>query len=268
MFYKKPPPPPYLICGVPKYRGQSVKWVPSDTEEHYNNNLADPHFKELLLINNWIGNEFTYDFNLFGFRSPELISADDGKESVLFLGCSHTFGIGLPLENTYPYIVSKDLNINYWNLAVPGSSLDTAFRLASYWIDVLKPTYVVLGKTEETRVEMHSPNDDNCWHWNVTNKKNVPIDSIEDADKDAIIRWYQNYYIHSKNQYKFNVLKNIAGIKHYAQSAGSRFIELGVIDLLQSIWHKTDLARDCAHAGVKANIKLADVVKYLILEQK
>ena len=267
MFYKSPPAPPYTTCGIPYLANRSVEWLSPDGEEQYNKHLSDSHFKELLIKNNWVDSKFTYDFNSFGFRSPEPDPVDNGKESILFLGCSHTFGVGLPLENTYPYIVSKDLNIDYWNMSVPGSSLDTAFRLASYWLNILKPTYIFLGRPDETRIEMHSTESNHCWHWNVSNEKIVPELYMEDIDKDAVIRWYENYYIHSKNQYKFNALKNIAGIKHYAQMSGSIFIEFDPVNILKPYSSNQDLARDCWHAGVNSNIILADVVKFLISEQ-
>ena len=68
------------------------------------------------------------------------------------LGCSISFGTGLPYENTWPYLVSRKLNLSCWNLSQPASSLDTCYRLANHWVPILKPKYIfqyIIGSGKE-----------------------------------------------------------------------------------------------------------------------
>ena len=83
---------------------RTVKWLPWDTEERYIENLKlNP---QALENNGWINKEFTYQFNSFAFRCEEFTN----DPSILFLGCSHTVGVGLPIEHTWPTVVANKLN--------------------------------------------------------------------------------------------------------------------------------------------------------------
>jgi hypothetical protein len=71
--------------------------------------------------------EFTYKFNNYKFRSDDFF-IEDASENYLFSGCSHTFGLGLPIETTWGYQVNQSLNgKKFLNLAVSGSSYKQIF---------------------------------------------------------------------------------------------------------------------------------------------
>ena len=58
-----------------------------------------------------------YNLNLLGYRSIEF-----KKVSLITAGCSVTYGMGVPLEETWSSIFSKKLNKKNVNLAAPGWS--------------------------------------------------------------------------------------------------------------------------------------------------
>ena len=73
-----------------------VEWIPSDTEEAFLERLEkDPTNASLL---HYLENPITYELNNYGFRTPVYFT--EGIEGNVFLGCSHTMGIGHYLENT------------------------------------------------------------------------------------------------------------------------------------------------------------------------
>jgi hypothetical protein len=76
----------------------------------------------------WVNVDISYDLNPQGFRAPDLESYLDQKISVA-LGCSHTFGQGLPYDWTWPGIVEKQLDHPLLNLGVCSGSSDTVARL-------------------------------------------------------------------------------------------------------------------------------------------
>lgn len=76
--------------------------------------------------------DVVYRFNDFGFRSNDFsnISKDD---SLLFVGCSITEGIGLPYEHIWSNQLTQMLNqgekkFRAFNMSLAGTGLDTMFR--------------------------------------------------------------------------------------------------------------------------------------------
>lgn len=67
-------------------------------------------------------NKILYKYNSLGHRSIEL--SELPVDYLLFIGCSFTEGIGLSIENTFADIVSKTLNIGYYNAGKGGSGPD------------------------------------------------------------------------------------------------------------------------------------------------
>lgn len=59
-----------------------------------------------------------YVLNSAGLRGPEL----DGSADIVALGCSQTFGQGVPEQDTWPNKLAKATNMSYVNLAVPSES--------------------------------------------------------------------------------------------------------------------------------------------------
>jgi len=125
-----------------------------DSEERYEENLKNYISKLRLQKFNWIDSTFTYKFNSHGFRCDEF-TEDPG---VMFLGCSHTCGIGLPIENTWAYLVSQQLNLKMINLGIGGSGLDTAFRLANHYIPQLKPKVLIHLQSHQARFSLVTKN--------------------------------------------------------------------------------------------------------------
>jgi hypothetical protein len=133
---------------------QEILWHGTDSKELYQKNLSRNRLQ--LEQYNWIDRPITYKFNSHGFRADKFDSTDPG---VMFIGCSHTLGVGLPVESTWAHIVSSELKLKNYNLGIGGSSNDTAFRLVHYWIDQLRPDLVIFLSADRTRLELHIDDD-------------------------------------------------------------------------------------------------------------
>lgn len=72
-----------------------------------------------------------YNHNSDGFRSPEFDKLNNEKK-VLFLGCSHTYGVGLPEEYRFSNILSEKINYKFANISSPGDSVMSQVRKA-FW---------------------------------------------------------------------------------------------------------------------------------------
>ena len=92
------------------------EFMPQDRQESYEANCMkypDWEYKSI---------KVHYRFNEFGHRC---VSPNDLEDDyILYLGCSHTVGIGLATEHTYTDIVARSLGRSYYNLSVSGSGPD------------------------------------------------------------------------------------------------------------------------------------------------
>jgi len=220
-----------------EYSNQILNWLPMDTEDLYQKNLQDQY--DSLKKYNWIDANITYKFNSYGFRSDEFSS----EPNIVFLGCSHTVGIGLPLESTWPYLISNQLQLKRFNLGIGASSNDTAFRLALTWISKLKPKLVIFLSTDEYRLELHTENtiaDIGPWSNNQGH-------------------FYKEWVTNCNNS-KLNYLKNKLAVQQICMDNNIKFLEqsfAGIIPMLRMAG-VYDFARDLSHRGVESNKIIAN----------
>lgn len=156
----------------------------------------------------WNARPFKYYLNDWGHRCGEIdVNADN---NILFLGCSLTFGIGLPKEETWPYLVSKELGMREVNLAVPGGGLDSAFRLYNAWQYEIKAPITILMIPPGKRIEFEDKDKYIRYgHWSPGIIGNKDVD-------DFILK-----YKFEDKPYNTIHDKNIAAIKWIANDTNS-----------------------------------------------
>ena len=217
-----------------KYANQELLWYPYDDVETYNKNLIERH--EDLVRLGWLDRTITYKFNSNGFRSAEF-----QEGSIVYLGCSITFGIGLPLENIFPSLVSDKLELHCCNLAVSGSSNDTAFRLAEYWLSRIKPKMVILMSPDSSRIELVGKE----------------IINYRPSSSTSHMIYYQRWLMDNENA-RLNQLKNSLAIEQICNSMGIKFLMFTIENDFCFI--ENDLARDLSHPGLASHAKMADLI--------
>ena len=126
-----------------KYANKTYQWLleGTDTIDDWNRNLKNSETRRELEKNGWLTHlGFEYRYNRFGFRGDDFSGRPDG----LAFGCSHTFGVGLPENDTWVSQFSRISNSAVWNLGVSGGSLDTVYRLVSFWVRHVRPEFVLV----------------------------------------------------------------------------------------------------------------------------
>ena len=85
--------------------------------------------------------DIKYDLNSWGFRCDEFENLDSADSINVFLGCSHTFGVGVQEEDTWAYNFWKEIksqkpgkNIPYLNLAHGGRGFSFMVRALDSFI--------------------------------------------------------------------------------------------------------------------------------------
>jgi len=92
-----------------------------------------------------------YRINSDGFRSDHFKKIKNNETSILFGGCSWTFGEGIPEEYTWTRLLTNKIEkkigtkINYFNTAYMGSSIDLIIRNIMAFIRKYgAPTYIFI----------------------------------------------------------------------------------------------------------------------------
>jgi hypothetical protein len=184
-------------------------------------------------IQYYIQNPITYKLNTYQLRSDEFSLNEIGN---VFLGCSDTFGVGQSWEHTWPYILSKIAfpDDKIYNLGVPGSGSDTAFRILNHLKDKIKIKNIFHWLPVRHRYEIYLGND----------KKDPSIGSIiidSNGTKSDYISGYTQVTPQTEidnglfsNEYIMNSmstdtslsitdLKNILAIKSIANTLGINY---------------------------------------------
>lgn len=112
----------------------TLDWLVADTQElfekHYNEHPNSIH------LQNYISKPIKYKLNNYGFRTNDDFNKFDIGN--IFLGCSHTFGIGHHLKNVWSYKLSQTIGDRFYNLGEPGSGIMEQYRILFNFIDKLK----------------------------------------------------------------------------------------------------------------------------------
>lgn len=223
---------------------------PSCLEFYENNKYAGHDSKKLYEDNlknkpiNWYyrNKPISYLYNNLGHRCKNLdeINLDN---YILFIGCSHTEGVGNSIEDTYPYIVSKQLNCDYYNLSVGGTGLDTMMHNLHMWLYKIKqkPKQIVWQWPEETRFLSFDGNDIK-FHGMWQDEIHV---------RNFILAGDMVNYFHARIKLAEILLEhipNLLEIEFFTKKNNNIFFE------------KLDVARDDLHYGYKSNENLANLI--------
>lgn len=190
--------------------------------------------------------KLTYTFNQYGHRCKN-IDEIDLNNYILFFGCSHTEGTGNYIEDTFPYIVSQKLSMDYYNLGLRSSGVDVQLHNLFVWVTRNKlPNYLIWQWPPEPRIPVI-----------LKNKKIRQLGSwCTDEEEISLLYNAQKLkYCSAKRYMVSSILKNL----------NIPVIEINV-DSNPGVffYQKIDSARDVFHYGPKSNLKLSNtIVNYI-----
>jgi len=230
-----------------KKNNHSIRWADRNLAKDWYTIKSEAQFKALPKEQQDYWNKqptISYKLNSHGFRSDEF-SEEECRESITFLGCSNTYGSHLHKENTWSYLVAKELNLKEINLGIPAGSLDSAFRVYNEWQPIHKSKITCLFIPPGSRMETTG---EGCWD-------NIGQWNLARTDTSAETRLFIADLLSDINQ-EVRTDRNIAAIKYIAQETQSKLIVMNYNEALLSLL--VDTARDGFHPGPKSNRFLAD----------
>lgn len=157
-------PKPHILCRKHWFEKLSTEYSFLNFREREHNEVFIPNAKKEYNIP-W---KYSYKRNKFDFRS---IDFHENTEIVV-LGCSHTFGVGVPIEFIWPTFVGNITGVkDIVNLSVVGSSVSFQVRLLANYINKYNAPKIVLCNFPDFnryeiidnfgRIKMGSSNDAN-----------------------------------------------------------------------------------------------------------
>tara|TARA_R110000868_G_scaffold248113_1_gene504492 strand:+ start:3271 stop:4287 length:1017 start_codon:yes stop_codon:yes gene_type:complete len=140
----------FPLINVP-LRGKVHDWLPSVTNQFYDIDKESLFEQNKLKYGkDWIwydSNKISYKFNSHGYRMKEFDQINQSNY-IVTLGCSNTFGLGLPLEETFAYKIADKLRCDLVNAAVCGGSNDIIINnLTRILKNENKPKQIIINWT-------------------------------------------------------------------------------------------------------------------------
>lgn len=186
--------------------------------------------------------KLVYSFNHRGHRCKNIEEIDQDNY-ILFVGCSHTLGVGLELEKTYPYLLSTAMNMDYYNLAIPGTGMDTVeYNLLTWFFKInKKPKLVVIQWPDHSRFIEYDPVRSNILPQGTWNNQSNYVSFIVNAEDTGMFN--------ARKAITNRLIKNVVNVPMITFNFGSQQ-DYGIFDLNMP---RLDRARDLAHAGIKSH---------------
>lgn len=224
-----------------KYKNQVLGFCSSDTEDKFRTNLEtqpeDWYYRNTAI-------EYRYNDN--GHRSKEIKDLDFDNY-ILFTGCSHTEGIGVELEKSYPYRLSKLLDLDYYNMAVEGTGIDVLeYNLLTWFAKFSKkPKFVVSQWPDHSRFLSQYPGYENFIPNGTWSKD-------KDSEKFFAAAEISGFY-HARKNISYRLLHNVIDVP----IIGVFISSLASYDAESVRVRKLDMARDLQHSGILTNEDVA-----------
>lgn len=182
--------------------GKEFQWFSTDNPDRYN---RESGYSE---------SDISYKFNSHGYRCDEL-----QKSSMLFLGCSYTFGVGLPLQDVWAAKLAAHFNTPYCNVAFHGGSATYNLRALQKVWDLVKPDKVIALLPYSHRLEFFS--DDPGNPLKVWVKSGIRSQNFSGPDRERLL----NYELYTnQRQEDLHLLSHVFSMNNFVKAKGSRFI--------------------------------------------
>ena len=224
---------------------QTFLFYEYDSQELFNANLNKMP-KDWYYRNNTI----TYELNELGHRSPNVNNLDFNNY-ILFCGDSHTFGIGLELEKTYPYLTAKQLQTSYYNIGLGGTGVDAMYYNFNTWVHTYKKPKLAVFYWSDFDRFLYYHNDELIPY--------LVSKNIEDCNRFV---YYGDIigYFNTRAQFFYKNIELISSFHNIPT------IHISFMQPIKEVPYTTverepnDDARDLRHAGIQTHQSITDCV--------
>jgi hypothetical protein len=226
--------------------------------------------------------DVTYRVNRLGIRTSGIDLVKDYVHT-LMLGCSFTFGEGLPYKMTWPYLISKKYSCSFENLGFPGAAISRIARILTTILPIKKPKRVIVLFPSHGRQELFTtittplPGDNSSFDTinyspgyphSVSSYQKICLDYEQSLSSHIdLVDMYKNFHIIKLLADNLGIELIVSSWDHYVHEK-----LYDVFDESQIAAHfhylaqdkKNDKARDGMHPGENPNRVFTANIEYLI----
>jgi len=204
--------------------------------------------------------DFTYSLNKQGWRCDNFEDMDFRMQSIIYLGCSHTFGYSIPEEEVWcsqlHKMIEKEVNKKYnlLNLGVPGGSVDEWLRFIPY-IKKFNPAMIISNTPHVGRMLY------------IGDEWDMPIPLTIGMDLKYLrktIKIYEQLSLHAKDWFTYKHHMTLNVMQSFCETLNINFYESSFpimsddfnnnIEPYKSLKHsQSRFGRDGSHAGFEIN---------------
>lgn len=225
-------------------------WQGMDSEPTYHQNMNASSQRALLQQWGWDTTEISYQLNSWGFRSEGCREFDTVSEpSLITLGCSFTFGTGLPESVIWPRVTADSLGLRLINLGTGGHGLTLGTRwLLTEGDCIPNPAAIAVLIPPPGRIT-----------WINRYGDNVIGNTFSMTDFQHYALLVNNIDLNSFSTY----MADIAAIRLWARSKN---IPVAIFEGFPCSAGQHGLARDLRHHGVPWHTVAADTVRSKLVD--
>lgn len=219
---------------------------------------------------------YEYEYDNFGFRNiPELATIERltprlWKESYVCIGCSWTFGTGVPGRNTWPVFLQEQIGTRCLNLGVGGAGIETTYRILNAWIKHFgcKPKGVLILGWFTPRLEIAETDRDAYTRYTVggpDSPKKVAAELINEGNTHTVYTTFRKKFAELKEEYDLDVYRinpSVISQSSYCKptSADLKFFSGKATKFLQL----KGFGYDLSHPGPAPYRHIANIFKIMI----
>jgi hypothetical protein len=182
-------------------------------------------------------NTVSYYFNSLGFRGEEF--APDAPVKLFVSGCSNSFGVGVELEESWPFLFKQKLaeqrglpasSVNLMNFSQGGASPDYVTRTLLEQSARVRPDVIVAGFPHMVRFELLD--ETTAYHLGP-----VKLEELERAGVDEVKRRAEFLTLGTDEiQQKLQKIKNVLLLQYFCRSH-----DIPYVFFFFQQWHSQDL---------------------------
>ena len=256
-----------MLAVVNQKSGVSIQYFSIDSESVFRANC-----NSLELDWEYRHKKISYDFNDQGYRTLNWVDIN-WPESVVVIGCSYTFGLGLAVDDTLCHLLSKKFNRPFINLGVVGSSNHLIlYNSTKLVVNGIRPKAVILLFSDPSRVTHFNSVDNTVVPLGNWVFPSSPVQQVLGLDNSkSLINFYSDY-IRDGNCDVHGTMasigaealwksKNVPTLAYAAYNGA-----MG--DYLKSLPRGIDRSRDLSHPGIASNALWADFIETDLIDNK
>lgn len=183
----------------------------------------------------WAKQQISYELNEYGFRCGEL-SGEEQPQSITFIGCSRTVGVGMPKSRTWTAQLCEQTGLKEINLGISAGSTDAAYRIYAAWQYINRSPITCFLVPPPARIELvQQETFVPVGNWTESIPQDILIDKLLDPALNIV-----------------RTQRNIDAIKWIASQTNSKLLILEhVVEDTNSKQFDNIKARDGIHGGPK-----------------